>query len=202
MSGRILARGARVHLRSLSQSDRDEFLERVRASRRLHRPWAYPPDSSEAFDAFLRRNRSKANRAMLTCRNEDRAIAGYFRLSQISMGPFESAYLGYYAFSPFERTGAMSEGLRLVLAYAFEQAGLHRVQANIQPGNTRSIALVRRAGFVKEGYARRYLKVGGRWRDHEHWVIFAEDFRRPAGSPRHSVGGRRSPPPAAGPPNG
>ena len=53
----------------------------------------------------------------------------------------------------------------------------HRLEANIQPDNAASIALVKRAGFVSEGLAERYLKIGGRWRDHEHWVIRSEQWR-------------------------
>jgi ribosomal-protein-alanine N-acetyltransferase len=71
----------------------------------------------------------------------------------------------------------MREGLQLVLSYAFGDLRLHRVQASIQPENERSIALVRGAGFRREGLALRYLKIGGRWRDHEHWAITVEDRR-------------------------
>jgi ribosomal-protein-alanine N-acetyltransferase len=64
-----------------------------------------------------------------------------------------------------------------VLARAFNDLRLHRLEANIQPGNAASIALVEKAGFVREGFSERYLKVGGRWRDHEHWAIRAEQWR-------------------------
>jgi [ribosomal protein S5]-alanine N-acetyltransferase len=62
-----------------------------------------------------------------------------------------------------------------VLRYAFEELGLHRVQANVQPENEASIALVRRAGFRREGFSPRYLFIRGQWRDHEQWVMLAED---------------------------
>jgi ribosomal-protein-alanine N-acetyltransferase len=81
----------------------------------------------------------------------------------------------------------MSEAIRLILRYAFNDLKLHRLEANIQPGNVASIALVRRAGFVLEGYSRRYLKISGRWRDHERWAILIEDWKtqtRPVGK-RH-----------------
>jgi ribosomal-protein-alanine N-acetyltransferase len=64
-----------------------------------------------------------------------------------------------------------------MLRYAFKQLKLHRVEANIQPENVASIALVKRAGFVNEGYSRRYLKIGGQWRDHERWAILHEDWK-------------------------
>jgi ribosomal-protein-alanine N-acetyltransferase len=71
----------------------------------------------------------------------------------------------------------MREGLELVLRHGFETIRLHRLEANIQPENTRSIALVRSAGFRLEGLSLRYLKIGGRWRDHERWAITTEDRR-------------------------
>jgi ribosomal-protein-alanine N-acetyltransferase len=99
-------------------------------------------------------------------------------LSQIFMGGFKSAYLGYYVGAPFARLGYMTEAIQLVLKFAFDRMKLHRLEANIQPNNSASIALVRRAGFRKEGYSPRYLKIGGQWRDHERWAIIAEDWRR------------------------
>jgi ribosomal-protein-alanine N-acetyltransferase len=98
-------------------------------------------------------------------------------LSQIFMGGFCSAYLGYYVGARYAKRGYMTEALRLMLDYAFRKLKLHRLEANIQPTNLSSIALVKRAGFVREGYSRRYLKIGGRWRDHERWAILYEDWK-------------------------
>jgi ribosomal-protein-alanine N-acetyltransferase len=72
----------------------------------------------------------------------------------------------------------MREGLRLVVRHAFGALGLHRLEANIQPKNRASIRLVKRAGFTREGFSPRYLKILGRWRDHERWAITAEAFKR------------------------
>ena len=104
-------------------------------------------------------------------------MLGVFDLSQIFHGNLQSAYLGYYAFAPHAGQGYMRDGLQLILQYAFKTLKLHRVESNIQPANARSIALVRGAGFSREGYSRRYLKIGGRWRDHERWAMLAEDWR-------------------------
>ena len=98
-------------------------------------------------------------------------------LNEIVHGPFRSAYLGYYAFVPHAGRGYMSEGLALALRWDFRELHLHRVEANIQPGNEASRALVRRFGFRREGFSRRYLKIADRWRDHERWALLAEDRR-------------------------
>jgi len=106
-------------------------------------------------------------------------------LNHIIRGRLRSAFLGYYAFVDGARQGLMREAMELVLAHAFKRERLHRLEANIQPGNRASIALVKRCGFVRGGYSRRYLKIGGRWRDHERWALLVEDWlRRKTGRPR------------------
>ena len=91
-----------------------------------------------------------------------------------AQGAFRSAYLGYYAFTPHENQGLMAEGLGLAIADAFRRLRLHRLEANVQPGNKASLRLVRRLGFRREGYSPRYLKIAGRWRDHERWALLAD----------------------------
>lgn len=103
---------------------------------------------------------------------------GSINLSQIFRGPFQNAYLGYYVGARFANQGYMTEAVELIVRYAFKTLKLHRVEANIQPQNKASIALVRRAGFTKEGYSKRYLKIGGRWRDHERWAITVEEWKK------------------------
>ena len=85
--------------------------------------------------------------------------------------------MGYHVGAQYADKGYMTEALRLMLRYAFKYLKLHRLEANIQPANVASLALVRRAGFVREGFSRRYLKICGRWRDHERWAIIAEDWK-------------------------
>jgi len=103
---------------------------------------------------------------------------GAIELSQIVGGKFRSAYLGYQIGVPFARQGYMREALATVLTFVFGRYRLHRVEANIQPHNLRSLRLVRSLGFHREGYSRRYLKIGGRWRDHERWALLVEDWRK------------------------
>ena len=172
----VIEQGRRAYLRAPRPSDRDEFLRLVRASRELHRPWIYAPETAREFAAHIVRCNRETERCFLVCRRSDDALAGTYNLSQIARGFFESAYLGYYAFAPAAGEGLMAEGLQLVLRHCFRKLKLHRLEANIQPDNERSKQLVERAGFRYEGFSPRYLKIGGRWRDHERWAITREDW--------------------------
>lgn len=123
-------------------------------------------------------------RAFLVCRRDTGAIVGAINVTHIVLGLFRSAYLGYYAFAEYERLGFMREGLDAVVRFAFVNMKLHRLEANIQPDNRASIALVKACVFSREGYSPGYLKIGGRWRDHERWAIVAKQPARRARRPK------------------
>jgi [ribosomal protein S5]-alanine N-acetyltransferase len=166
-----------VVLRPIGAGDCAEFVELMRASRALHRPWSHPPADADAFDALVARTRGDDYDVQLVTLRDGGAIVGYFALSQIFRGAFQNAYLGYDAGARLAGQGYMSEGLALMLRHAFRVQRLHRLEANVQPGNHRSRALVERAGFRLEGFSPRYLKIAGRWRDHERWALTVEDWR-------------------------
>ena len=166
-----------VLIRPIEYSDRDEFLALVRESRELHRPWAYPPERPDQFDELVARSRRDDVVTMLACRADTGQMIGVFTISQIVRGAFQSAYLGYYGHAGHARHGFMRAAMRLVLDHAFGPLGLHRIEANIQPGNAASTALARGAGFRLEGFSPRYLLIGGRWRDHERYALTVEEWR-------------------------
>jgi ribosomal-protein-alanine N-acetyltransferase len=174
-------RGRRVLLRPPTAHDATAWVAAVRRSRELHRGWATPPDSPEAFAAYLARVRSPTVAGFLVVRPEDDELLGRVTLSQIFRGDFQNAYVGYEALAGHERRGHTTEAVALALDHAFGTLGLHRVEANVQPGNVASLALVRRLGFRREGLSRRYLRIEGEWRDHERWAILAEEHRPAAG---------------------
>ncbi len=175
--------GARVYLRAPVRSDRAEFTSLMRISRDFHSPWATAPTDDERFAAYIADGRRADFEALLLCRLDDDAILGFFNLSQIVRRRLQSAYLGYAVGEPFAGQGYMREGLEIVLRHAFTELRLHRIEANIQPGNASSLALASGAGFQREGFSPRYLKIGGRWRDHERWAILAEEWRSRNGLP-------------------
>ena len=159
-----------------SSQRRDEFLAAVARSRKLHRHWARPPRTVNEFKENLKRLQSDAHIAYWIC-TEDGELAGVININEIVRGVFCSGYLGYYAFVPHNGRGYMKRGLRAVLAEAFRHQGLHRLEANIQPDNEASRQLVQRCGFRLEGFSPRYLKLAGRWRDHERWAITVEEWK-------------------------
>ncbi len=173
---------SRVILRQIESTDEIQILELARLSRTLHKGFVSPPLNHEQFVASLKRWLDASNRCYLVCQRVDQRVVGVFNLSQIFLGVFRSAYLGYYVHAKFAGKGYMSEGLKELLVEAFKNIKLHRIEANIQPHNRSSIALVARAGFTREGYSRRYLKIAGRWRDHERWALLVEDWRAASGS--------------------
>jgi ribosomal-protein-alanine N-acetyltransferase len=171
-----LENGERTFIRRGRSGDADEFTALMRESRQLHQPWSFPPVRAEEFVALAERARADDFELFLLCRRGDSRVLGFFNLSQIFRGPFLNAYLGYAVGAPYAGEGYMTEGIDLVLKHSFGALGLHRLEANIQPGNERSIGLAKRAGFRLEGFSPRYLKIDGRWRDHERWAILAEEW--------------------------
>lgn len=173
----VLKRGSGVYIRAPRPQDRDEFNSLNRASIDFYKGLTSPTTTPKQFTRYLSRCKQNDFEGLLVCRIEDDAIVGSINLSQIFRAGFKSAYMGYQMGAAFAGRGYMTEAIRLALSYAFNDLKLHRIEANIQPHNTASIALVKRAGFTNEGYSRRYLKICGRWRDHERWAILAEDWR-------------------------
>lgn len=104
-------------------------------------------------------------------------IIGHCTLSGIVRGPFQAAYLGYGLDAGAVGKGLMEEALRAAIAYCFDELDLHRIMANYMPTNVRSGRLLRKLGFVVEGYARDYLRLAGSWQDHILTALTNEQWR-------------------------
>jgi [ribosomal protein S5]-alanine N-acetyltransferase len=161
----------RVTVRPVASRDRSEFLDLVAASAGLHHPWMSLPATPQQFQAYLKRYERSGEHSLLICVRDTGSIAGVVNINNIIRGRFQNGSLSYAAFAPTAGQGYMSEGLALVLRYAFQQLRLHRLEANIQPGNHASRQLVQRLGFRREGYSPDMLFIDGAWRDHERWAI-------------------------------
>lgn len=166
--------GARVCLAKPVPADGREFIAAMSDSRALHHPWVVAPTDLQAWRHYLERLERDNEAGFLVRRCWDQAICGVINLNVITYEALCSAYLSYYVVQNMSERGYMKEGLLQVIDLAFGEMGLHRLEANIQPGNERSIRLVESLGFVCEGYSPRYLKIKGKWRDHERWALLAD----------------------------
>jgi [ribosomal protein S5]-alanine N-acetyltransferase len=164
----------RVIIRRVARTDATALIAGHIHSSEFHAPWMRNFADQDGFDARYDGLATGANAALIAHELADGPLVGVFTITGIIMGRFRSGYLAYYAMREAAGRGLMTEALALVIRYAFGEIGLHRLEANIQPGNERSIALVRRAGFQKEGFSPRYLQIDGEWRDHERWALLAD----------------------------
>ena len=164
-----------VIIRELNIDDKDAFILAMQHSQSLHHPWVKAPTTVQEFDEYFVRSQQANQKSFLVCDLSDN-IAGVFNVSEIVRGQFQNAYLGFYAVAEYAGIGCMSAGLKLVLQKVFHEMKLHRLEANIQPENARSIQLVKKNEFRYEGFSPHYLKINGDWCGHEHWAMTVEDY--------------------------
>jgi len=184
----ILHEATRVMLRRITSEDEDEYIELARASVELHHPWIGIPETRAEFAKYLKSYEGNGSEIILICHRSSGAIAGFVTISEVIRGPYQRATVGYGVFAPSARRGYMSEGFHLVFRFAFDDLGLHRLEADIQPGNKASLRLAQRVGFRYEGISPGFVRIGGVWKDHERWAITSDMVNRGHGKPRHSAG--------------
>ena len=169
-----LNNGPRVWLQAPAMEHGREFIRVMRESRALHHPWVSAPSDPKAWRSYIDRLQRDEEAGFLIRRHVGNEICGVVNLNIITYDALCSAYLSYYAVQEFATRGYMKEGLQLLIDLAFGEMGLHRLEANIQPGNENSIRLAESLGFECEGYSPRYLKINGKWCDHERWALLAD----------------------------
>jgi ribosomal-protein-alanine N-acetyltransferase len=180
--------GERVFLRAPERGDYEAWASLRASSRDFLSPWepSWPPDalSRSSFRARIARyaedwRTDQAYNFFIFTRDE--TLIGGVGLSNIRRGVSETASLGYWVGEQFARQGYMTSALPLVVDFAFERVGLHRLEAACLPSNIPSRSLLARAGFQQEGYAREYLCIAGKWQDHLLFAILRGDRGAPAG---------------------
>ncbi len=180
---RAVVIGDAVFLRFPQAADSGELLALKRGSRKHLTRWEASPVGGGNmfgkwwFGRFLKSSNTERSKRFVVCLRETGDIVGQVGLGEISGGAFQSCYLGYWIGAGFVKRGLMSEAVTLAVSYAFEELKLHRVEANVVPTNRASLGLVKKQGFRYEGTAKRYLKIAGRWRDHEHWAVTREEWK-------------------------
>lgn len=154
--------------------DMESFLQAANKSKDLHYPWTSAPTNERGFLDYLAKLKRPNQKGYLLLAHQD--LVGVFNISEIVHGCFQSAYLGFYVFLDYSSKGYMSQGLRMVLDKVFSELALHRIEANIQPNNFKSIHFVQINGFQREGYSKNYLRINGVWQDHERWALTYEEW--------------------------
>ncbi|MBF8185429.1 GNAT family N-acetyltransferase [Nonomuraea sp. K274] len=179
-----LAQGPRVGLRWLLQRDCAEFLALNAESAELLGRWmpGRPVTTTEDFEAYVARFDEPAHEGFVFCRRDTGAIVGRANVNNIVRGTHQAGTVGYSAYASTIGRGYMTEGLRLLVRYAFDHLELHRLEANIQPANIPSINLIKRVGFQREGCSPNFQFINGAWRDHERWAITVEMTKDPGGA--------------------
>ena len=165
---------SRVYIRRPELSDRQAFALAMKHSNGLHEPWVSAPTTELSFRRYIKRIQGDIDDGFLILRVDDEAIVGVVNLNVMIYAALCSAYLGYYGVAEHVGKGFMKQGMMHVINHSFSEMGLHRLEANIQPDNSASLALVKSLGFQREGYSPRYLKIGNQWRDHERWALLAD----------------------------
>lgn len=191
------AAGERVLLRPLRPGDEGEFLGARAANSTWLGPWdatsPLPSPPRVAFREYLGRLEADARRgtALPFVLEVDRQIVGQLNVSSIVLGSFRSCTMGYWVIHDVAGRGLMPAAVALAGDHVLRDVGLHRVEINIRPENSASLAVVRKLGLRDEGLRKRYLHIDGDWRDHRSFAITAEELE-PAGL-LGRVGARRVP---------
>lgn len=163
-------------------------LEGLHALRLSNREFmvAYEPDRSDAF--FTRAGQAReialdteawaagAGYAFAILDRADDRLIGRVALSNVVRGPWQNATLGYWVDLAANGRGHATDAVHLTCRFAFDHAGLHRVQPAIMPRNARSRRVVEKVGFRHEGTALRYLRIAGVWEDHDIFAITREEW--------------------------
>ncbi|MFE4972325.1 GNAT family N-acetyltransferase [Kitasatospora sp. NPDC056651] len=168
----------RVMIRAPRAADTAAYAEAVRRSAEHVGRWN--PVEPDGLPDLLKRQGSGL-RTFLIVDRATGGLVGKVNVANIVLGRFCNASLGYDSYLPFNGTGRMTEGMRLVLDRCFapqsaDGLGLHRLEINVQPDNERSIAMAKRLGFRHEGFSPRMLFLQGEWRDHERFALTAEEW--------------------------
>ena len=176
--------GDSVRLRLPVPGDWQEWSQLRESSREFLVPWepewANDSHSRVAYRRRLRRQKKEASEGIsfsfFVVRLSDRRLLGGITLNNIQRGVSQSCSVGYWIGKRYARSGYMTEGLHCVLSHCFKTVGLNRGEAACMPDNGASKALLIRCGFQREGYAKKYLKINGVWRDHLLFAILKDEL--------------------------
>jgi len=178
-------RGARVFLRHPVSQDYAVWAELRAMSRQHLTPWEPKWSRDELTRACFRRRLRQFNRelrddhgyAYLIFSDADGALVGGLNISNVRRGVAQAASLGYWIGLPYVGRGLMTDAAGAAVRFAFGTLGLNRLEAACLTSNVASARVLEKIGFVKEGRARRYLKINDAWQDHDLYALLHDDVR-------------------------
>ncbi|GGB74250.1 MULTISPECIES: GNAT family N-acetyltransferase [Glycocaulis] len=178
--------GEGIRLRHPGPDDYEAWAKLRSASRALTEPWepAWSEDelTRTAYKRRLRRYQQDVETGQgypfFIFRASDNVLVGACNLNNVRRGVLQAADIGYWVGSPYVRRGHARAAVRRVVTFAFAQLNLNRIEAATRPENEASRSLLMSVGFSPEGYARKYLKINGEWRDHLKFAIVRGDLLR------------------------
>lgn len=174
-------KGEHVSLRLPEPGDYAEWEALRRESRSFLEPWeprwAHDELERRAWRHRLRRYRDDFQAgsavAFFIFDNASGQLAGGITVGNIRQGVAQSGQIGYWLGERFAGKGLMLEAIRLLLPFAFDTLRLHRIEAACIPDNLRSVRVLEKAGFRREGLLRSYLRINGSWHDHLLYALIA-----------------------------
>lgn len=181
---RLRLAGARVTLRIPAISDYEEWSSLRRRSRDFLEKWE-PRWASDELERASWRQRVRRYRdeyshgtgvPFLIELNDTGSIVGGISVGNIRRGVSQSGQIGYWMGEPYAGRGLMGEAVGALARYCFQSLQLHRIEAACIPDNLRSIRVLEKAGFTREGLLRSYLKINGDWQDHYLYALLAGEY--------------------------
>lgn len=169
--------GTCTYIKAPTKQGMQTYLAFLKRNEDYHKPWVYHSCDPKYYGHYLKRIKRGVTQGCIVFDLQSDNLVGVINLNNIQLGSMRMASIGYYGDRDYAGKGYMTEGMGLVLKYAVEDLGLHRIEANIQPENIASKRLVKRLGFQKEGFSPKYMQIGGKWCDHERWAILDEDVK-------------------------
>lgn len=174
--------GTKIYVKALEDSDAEAMLHLVTENRDFFQTYtALRPDDYYTLEGQQKRIKTNAELseqdqlyAFGIFLNDTEELIGSISLTEVLRGPFQSCFIGYTLDRSHNGQGYMSKAVQLVVAYAFDELKLHRIEAGVMPHNGASIRVLEKAGFHKEGICKQNVKINGRWEDHQLLAIINE----------------------------
>lgn len=176
--------GDKIYLRFFEKGDAEAYTELQIRNREFFKNYVttrsdkfYTLEYQKQFikNTIVQRENDE-NYVFAICETNTDKVVGNVALTEVLRGPLQSCYIGYSLDLTCNGKGYMSEAVKLAVKFGFEELKLHRIEAGVMPHNGRSIRVLEKAGFQKEGIARKNVNINGKWEDHQVLAIIEEDY--------------------------